>query len=96
MSAPAKKYPLANVRNALSDTRAGRIVGGLCAVYPGQISALHLMGRAGFSHVSEPVLSFNSFCNDFIKINQELAPFGWQAVRTGGTPDDRYRLAPVI
>jgi len=51
------------------------------------------MIRAGLAYHSDPVSAFVELCNSFIRINQELPRHGWQAVRTGGTPDDLYRLS---
>jgi hypothetical protein len=51
-----------------------------------------LMNRAGLSWRKAPVCSFVSLCISFSKLNQSLSGSGWQAVRTGGTPDDQYSL----
>ena len=82
-----------NLERRSRDTRSGRIVRALCAVYPEQISARQLMIRAGLAYHSDPVSAFVELCNSFIRINQELPRHGWQAVRTGVTPDDLYRLS---
>ena len=87
-------YPGKHLSRRCPDQRSGRVLLALCAVYPDKISAWHLMGRAGLSWRAEPVWSFVCLCNDFIKINQALFGTGWQAVRSGGTPDDHYWLLP--
>ncbi|MCZ7488207.1 hypothetical protein [Rhizobium rhizogenes] len=94
MTAP-KRYPLPSLVTHTTDTRAGSVFKALCAVYPGQISAEHLMARAGLSWRAEPIWSFVSLCNDFIKINEAIEPFGWRAERSGGTPRDNYWLSPI-
>ncbi|MDO9417002.1 hypothetical protein [Pararhizobium sp.] len=78
-----------------SDDRSAKIVHHLCAVYPGAVKARKLMGISGFASHRDPVTPFVEFLNIIIRINQSLSRHGWQAVRTGGTPDDQYRLAPV-
>ena len=93
--AALKQYPLPALVTHTTDTRAGSVFKALCAVYPGQISAEHLMARAGLSWRAEPIWSFVSLCNDFIKINEAIEPFGWRAERSGGTPRDNYWLSPI-
>lgn len=79
-----------------SDARPAQVVHHLCAIYPGAMTARKLMGISGFASHRDPVTPFVEFINIVNRINRTLAPLGWQAVRTGGTPDDHYRLAPVI
>lgn len=93
--AALKQYPLPALVTHTTDTRAGSVIKALCAVYPGKISAEHLMARAGLSWRAEPIWSFVSLCNDFIKINEAIEPFGWRAERSGGTPRDNYWLSPL-
>lgn len=64
----------------------------LLAEYPNSISAKALMNRAGLSWREAPVCSFVSLCISVSKLNQSLSASGWQAVRTGGTPDDHFQL----
>lgn len=78
-----------------TETRSGQVFKALCAVYPGRISAGHLMGRSGLSWRAEPISSFVCLCNDFMNINKAIAPFGWQAMRSDGTPSSEYWLAPM-
>lgn len=73
-------------------SRESRIEAALRAEYPKSLSAKALMNRAGLSWREAPVCSFVSLCISFSKINQSLRGSGWQAVRTGGTPDDYYQL----
>ncbi len=60
--------------------------------YPKPIDAKQLMNRAGLSWRTDPVRSFTLLCISFSKLNRELLGTGWQAIRTGGTPDDHYTL----
>lgn len=78
-----------------SDDRAAQIVHHLCEVFPFAFTATKLMGMSGFASHRDPVTPFVEFINTVNRINRELAPYGWQATRTGGTPDDHYRLVPV-
>lgn len=82
-----------NLECRVQGQRESRILRTLGAVYPGQISAKLLMIRGGLPFHQSPVSAFVELCNSFIRINQELSVHGWQAVRTGGTPDDLYRLS---
>lgn len=73
----------------------GRMLETLYAAYPNSIPAKQLMIRAGLPFHSDPVSAFVSLCIAFMNINRLISSYGWQATRTGGTPDDRYRLTPV-
>ena len=74
--------------------RESRLVRTLGAVYPGHVSAKQLMIRSGLAFHSNPVSAFVELCNSFIRINRDLSRHGWQAIRSGGTPDDQYWLRP--
>lgn len=78
-----------------SDARPQQVVHHLCTSYPFAMTARKLMGFSGFASHRDPVTPFVEFINIFNRINVALAPLGWQATRTGGTPDDLYRLMPV-
>lgn len=69
-----------------------RIFKALRDEYPSSLSAAQLMNRSGLSWRSDPVRSFTLLCISFSKLNRELLGTGWQAIRTGGTPDDHYTL----
>ena len=77
------------------ERREARIIRALGSAYPKHISAKQLMIRSGFSFHTDPVRSFTLFCISFSKLNQDLLGTGWQAVRTGGNPDDNYWLSQV-
>lgn len=87
---------ISNLERRAKDTRGGRIIRTLCAIYPNSISAKQLMIRSGFSFHTDPVGSFISLCTLRIRIERLLGRHGLQLVRTGGTPDDHYRLEPVL
>ncbi|TQN59617.1 hypothetical protein FLX27_22170 [Agrobacterium tumefaciens] len=91
-----KQYPLPELATHTTETRAGSALKALCAVYPAKISAEHLMEASGLSWRAEPISSFVVLCNDFIRINEAIEPFGWRADRSGGTPRDSYWLSPVV
>jgi hypothetical protein len=74
-------------------SRESRIETALLAEYPNRISAKALMNRAGLSWREAPVCSFVSLCISFSKLNQALSGSGFQAMRSGGTPDDQYWLS---
>jgi hypothetical protein len=63
--------------------------------YPKSLSAKALMNRAALAWRQEPVPSFVSLCISFNSLNRHLSGTRWQAVRTGGTPDDHYSLSPT-
>ena len=77
------------------DCPQGTIIRSLYSRYPQSLSAKELMNRMGLPFESSPVTAFASLCIHFSNINRLISPFGWQATRTDGTPDARYRLAPV-
>ncbi|MDQ0320016.1 hypothetical protein QO002_002154 [Pararhizobium capsulatum DSM 1112] len=77
-----------------TDTKAEQIIELLCAVYPRSFTARKLMGLCGFALDRDPLTPFVEFINLINRINHDLRPLGWQARRTGGTPDDHYRLSP--
>ncbi|OWV62554.1 hypothetical protein ATY75_12075 [Rhizobium sp. N122] len=80
-----------------SDTRHARVVGILCAVYPKEISASNLMVRAGLQFHADRVAAFTQLCISVAHINSRLPHrVGWKIDRTGGTPNDFYRLAPAV
>lgn len=62
--------------------------------FPKPVSAKELMDRAGLAWRSDPVPSFVSLCISISILNRNLSGTPWRAVRTGGTPDDHYSLAP--
>ena len=86
---------ISNLERRASDARGGRIIRTLCAIYPNSISAKKLMIRSGFSFHTDPVGSFISLCILRIRVERLLPKHGLQLERTGGTPDDKYRLMPV-
>lgn len=79
----------------VGNDRSAKIVSSLCEAYPKEISGSQLMIRAGLPFHQSPVTAFVELCTSFHRINRVLPQYGWQAVRTGGTPGDRYVLAPV-
>lgn len=87
---------ISNLERRAEDPRGGRIIRTLCAIYPNSISAKQLMIRSGLSFHTDPVGSFISLCNLRIRIARIVGRHGLQLVRTGGTPDDHYRLEPVV
>ena len=91
----AKRHPPRFLFNLPAQDRACRVQRALHDAYPGSISAKQLMGRSGHSWQSVPVSSFVSLCNDFIILNQELAPLGWKVEKSDGTPDAICRLSPI-
>lgn len=86
---------ISNLERRAEDPRGGRIIRTLCAIYPNSISAKQLMIRSGFSFHTDPVGSFISLCNLRILVSRVLSKHGFILERTGGTPDDHYRLMPV-
>jgi hypothetical protein len=73
----------------------GAILKALYSRYPQSLSAKDLMSRMRLPFESSPVTAFASLCIHFSDIDRLISSYGWQATRTGGTPDDRYRLSPV-
>lgn len=61
--------------------------------HPKSLSAKTLMNRAGLAWRRDPVMSFASLCICFGSLNKRLSGTRWQAIRTGGTPDDLYRIS---
>ncbi|NTJ46876.1 hypothetical protein G6K93_07590 [Agrobacterium rhizogenes] len=85
---PALKLePMAGIEGAVLDV--------LNEAYPFWVSGKFLMETVGLLPGADPVSPFVAFLNFIIRINAFLASFGWQAVRTGGTVDDHYRLSPI-
>lgn len=74
------------------ESPAGRLIGELLAVYPAQITGKKLAATVADYGVGDP---FASLCFNFIRANEALAPFGWQAARSGGTPHSAYFLRPT-
>jgi hypothetical protein len=95
MASALNTNSIAGLIGKAPDERSGRIVSSLCAVYPESISAKQLMIRSGFPFHCEPIQSFISLCISFSQVNQALSRAGWQAERSGGTPEDHYRLEPI-
>ena len=85
---------LANDVLSSSDSRESRLERALRAEYPHPIPAWQLCNLLGLSWQSDPVRAFTLLCISFHRLNQELLGTGWQAIRTGGTPEDHYRLSP--
>jgi hypothetical protein len=79
----------------INDPVADRVFVELSEFYPKSVSPRQLMNRAGFNFDADPVWCFITLCIAFSRINRALTAHGWQAVRTGGRPDDRYALSPV-
>lgn len=77
------------------DGPQGSILRALYTRYPQSLPAKDLMNRMGLPFESSPVTAFASLCIQFSTINRIISSYGWQATRTGGTLDDRYRLTPV-
>ncbi|HEY0120615.1 MAG TPA: hypothetical protein VGC14_02445 [Rhizobium sp.] len=73
----------------------GAILAVLRGAYPDWVSAKFVMETVGLLPGADPVSPFIAFLNFIIRINACLASSGFQAVRTGGTVDDHYRLSPV-
>lgn len=76
-------------------TRESRILKALRDEHPNSLSAKQLMTRAGLSWRIDPVRSFTLLCIFISSLNQALRGTGWQDDRTGGTPDDFYKLSPT-
>lgn len=77
------------------DSRESRLHRALRAEYPRFIPASQLCNLIGLSWKSDPVRAFTLLCISFSNLNQALRGSGWQAMRTGGSHDDHYRLSPV-
>lgn len=87
--------PIRYIRDLAQPNRPGMMISALSAAFPNSVSAKDLMSEMGLPWRDQPICSFVSLCTDFKNINRGLRSYGWQAVRTGGTPDDHYRLSPV-
>lgn len=91
----ARVPPIAAVCDRFHDEAALRVFGTLRASFPHPIRGSELMRRAGFDSSRNPVTSFVSLIFAFHSLNQALIGTGWQADRTGGRPQDTFRLSPT-
>lgn len=78
-----------------SPSRETLITKALCDEFPNKLSAAQLMNRAGLSWRTDPARSFTLLCISFSSVRHSLSGSGWQAMRSGGTPDDNYWLQSV-
>ncbi|NTF67943.1 hypothetical protein [Rhizobium rhizogenes] len=83
------------IRDLPVANRPGKIISALTEAYPHSLSAKTLMEEMGLPWQVEPVPSFVSLCIDFQGINRGLRAYGWQAVRSSGSPSGQYRLSPL-
>lgn len=60
-----------------------------------KVPAKHLMIALRYPFHGEPIQAFVSLACAFIAINREIHRYGWQVVRSGGTPNDFYWLEPL-
>lgn len=76
------------------DSRESRLYAALCVEYPYAVDAddltMQICGDA-----DNFASAFISLCIAFCRLNQVLSGTGWQAFRTGGTPEDTYWLSPI-
>jgi hypothetical protein len=77
----------------VSPTREAMITKALRDEYPNKLSAMQIMNRAGLSWRTDPARSFTLLCISFSSVRRSLSGSGWQAMRSGGTPDDHYWLS---
>lgn len=74
--------------------RENRLYAALLLEYPYAVDADDLT-IAVCGEADDFTSAFISLCIAFSKLNQALSGTGWQAFRTGGTPEDNYWLSPV-
>lgn len=89
------EYRIDQLCHRTYERREARIIRALGSAYPKSIPAKKLMAQPGFNYHIDPVSEFIALCISFRKINQALSGTGWQAFRTGGTPEDTYWLSPI-
>lgn len=87
--------PIEFIKDLPANNRPGVMVFVLGCAYPRRIFAKELMETMGLPLEADPVSSFVSLCIDFKNVNRGLKSYGWQAVRSNGTPDAQYRLRPI-
>lgn len=75
--------------------RDGMVFDALLFAWPEWLTAEFLMRTDGLLPSRFPLTPFVTFLHIIIRINKFLTLFGWQAVRTGGRPEDFYRLSEV-